>query len=219
MINNTISPQNQFNLTSFLEGVIFDNLTTLLLGALNLPLTTTQRECVITHFHAAVNRTNLGNVINHIEDLRKVSTALYRIYRWYRFTFLPRLSNFRPINQCVERFITLRCAACTRNIPMLCRGVCSALIRGCFSSFQIGLRAQFNILWNVTRQIVRRGTNILQNLGEMERKIVNIDLSNDLKFLSFVSPLNLKLNTEGYVSLSSTTYSNDTKGCGFTLSK
>ena len=183
-INDT--PGNRFNLSSFFDEEI-GQLLTVLVSLFPGQLNDVQRACVQMRLRAAVNRTNLANLTNYIEDLRKVSTALYRINRWYRFTFLPLLSNYRPINQCVERFITLRCAACTQNIPMLCRGVCSALVRGCFSSFQIGLRAQFNILWNVTRQIVRRGRNILQNLGEMERKIVNVDLTDNAMKAQLVS--------------------------------
>ena len=187
-INDTM---NQFNLTSFLEEE-YDRFWVLLVNAVsiahNVSLNPTQRACAIMQLRAAVNSTNRELILKGLQELRRVSTALFRIYRWCRFMFLPALSNYRPINQCVDRFITLRCAACTRNIPKLCRGVCNALIRGCFSPFQIGLRAQFDILWNVTRQIVRRGTNILQALGPLERRSVNVDLSNQLATALFVSP-------------------------------
>ena len=186
-INDTM---NQFNLTSFLEEE-YDTYWMVLVNAVsisnNLQLNNSQRACVIMQLRAAVNSTSRELILKSLQELRRISTSLFRIYRWYRFMFLPALSNYRPINQCVDRFITLRCAACTRNIPKLCRGVCSALIRGCFSPFQIGLRAQFNILWNVTRQIVRRGTNILQALGPLERRSSNIDLNNPAMLLQFVS--------------------------------
>ena len=187
--NFRINSTNQLNLTMYF-GQLTMSLTSLLVQGINmqLPLNQTQRICVGVQIRNTINQTAIRQLINRIGQLRRISTSLYRILRWYRSTFLQRLANFRPLEQCVARFITLRCAACSQqNIPMVCRPRCGALVRGCLSPFNQGLRGQFNILWNVTRQIVFRGSRILEEIGSGERNFLNVDISDQATFLQFVS--------------------------------
>ena len=188
--NFRINSTNQFNLTMYFRQLTMD-LNTLFIQGISMlvqtQLNANQTTCVRMQINDAINQTAINRLINRIGQLRRVSTTLFRIIQWYRYTFLQRLAGFRPLQQCVARFITLRCAACNTNIPMLCRPRCNALVRGCLSSFNQGLRDQYEILWNVTRQVVRRGSAILEEIGSEERDFLTVDISSMSGFGQFVS--------------------------------
>ena len=100
-----------------------------------------------------------------IRTLDRIADFLYRYRMNTEFTF-PR--------DCVRRFIELNfCARCTRRIPPLCSNTCGALFRGCLSPYYTVLSRQFDILWNVSRQVLRITNNTLQDLFMNERSLVD----------------------------------------------
>ena len=132
------------------------------------------RDCIRRVINSSINMTNMQDVSEDIEQLRRSLSSGLRLLNFME-NFGEDLGGFRPLRQCVTTLVRLNyCSRCVRRTPPLCRNVCGALTRGCYSPFVTGLRAQFENLWNVTRQIVALTRTSLQTLGQRAR-ILNLD--------------------------------------------
>lgn len=108
----------------------------------------------------------LTNVQKAVKSLDGLTDFLYRYRMNTEFTF-PR--------NCVRRFVELNfCARCTRRTPPLCSNTCGALFRGCLSPYYNVLNRQFDLVWNISRQVLRQTNNSLHMLFSEERNIINV---------------------------------------------
>ena len=131
-----------------------------------------QMMCIRQLLLRNINQSDVAMVIRGlmtvqrgIRSLNRIADFLYRYRMNTQFTF-PR--------DCVRRFVELNfCARCTRRIPPLCSNTCGALFRGCLSPYYTVLSRQFDVLWNVSRQVLRVTNNTLENLFMNQRSLVN----------------------------------------------
>ena len=133
----------------------------------------TIQQCVRDLLFNNLNRSDIAVLIRGLTTvkqglvtLNRIADFLYRYRMNTQFTF-PR--------NCVRRFVELNfCGRCTRRIPPLCSNMCGALFRGCLSPYYTVLSRQFDLLWNVSRQVLRITNYTLQTLFTNERDLVNV---------------------------------------------
>ena len=158
-----------FNVTQFAVDVI-----TALGNAAGRALATnlTTRVCVLNAIRNNINQMDVTLITNAIERVRRSFTVLNGMANFlYRYTETTR---FRFPGICLRRFVELNfCARCTRQIPPLCSNTCGALLRGCLSSYYSGLARQFDVLWNVSRQVLRISNETLQTVFSEERQLID----------------------------------------------
>ena len=163
--------RSRFNVGNFLRRFVdrFEDTAPGLLVRTN-----TIRDCIRRVINSSINMTNMQDVSEDIEQLRRSLSSGLRLLNFLE-NFGEDLGGFRPLQQCITTLVRLNyCSRCVRRTPPLCRNVCGALTRGCYSPFVTGLRAQFENLWNVTRQIVALTRLALRRLGR-RRGILDVD--------------------------------------------
>ena len=84
------------------------------------------------------------------------------------------LSVSIPSDECVRNLMMLTCSKCQKSIPKLCTNVCSAVAKGCFAPYYAALNPQFNIMWNVTAQLVDFINATLTDLFRQQTRYLNI---------------------------------------------
>ena len=166
------SPQEvAFNTQGFTEGYIRSIINSIV-GPLIASFNSTQQTCVTEFFLGLVNSSAKYMLDNSIDEFRRASSALLNISKWFNNSLDSLTRYFTPLDICVNAFITLRCESCVRNIPPLCRGVCNSVIYGCYAVFQNGLKGQFNVLWNVTNQLINISKEAVYNISEMSNQVL-----------------------------------------------
>lgn len=156
--NLEINTSSSFNFSMYFDSFIstlkfeFINqyLSLFVVGGLN----SIRRNCLKTILDGKTNVTAVQAMKNNIEWLRKIYSVLNIIKQWYELDLVSKVLRVPFTKTCIDSFIQLRCTACVQNIPPLCQSVCRYLVQGCFVPFRQGLRAQLNILWNVTQQLI-----------------------------------------------------------------
>ena len=132
----------------------------------------TIQACIVNAIRNNVNQSDVMLVIRTIEELRRAFTVLDRSAKFFH-QYIESLPFQFPRN-CVRRFVELNfCARCTQKTPPLCSNMCGALVRGCLSAYYSALSRQFDILWNVSRQVVTVTNNTLQTLFLEERQLID----------------------------------------------
>ena len=159
-----------FNLTQFATDVI-DRLATAAGTALSLGSRNTF-TCIQNAIKSNVNQTDVNLFIRTIEKIRRAFTVLDQVTKFLYSYTTTTLFTF-PQN-CVRRFVELNfCSRCTRRTPPLCSNTCGALIRGCLSAHYTALSRQFDILWNVSRQVLQVANDTLRTLFTEERQLID----------------------------------------------
>ena len=133
----------------------------------------TARLCIR---NALLNNLNRSDIAAITRGLTTVKRGLVLLNRIADFLYQYRMNtNFRFPRNCVRRFVELNfCGRCTRRIPPLCSNTCGALFRGCLSPYYTVLSQQFDVLWNVSRQVLRITNSTLQTLFANERHLINL---------------------------------------------
>ena len=134
---------------------------------------TSAQTCVLNALQNSLNQTDIQLVIRTIEDVRRAFTVLQRSTNFFQ-QYIEGL-QFRFPRNCVRRFVELNfCARCTKKVPPLCSNTCGALVRGCLSAYYSALSRQFDILWDVSRQVVMITNSTLQALFfDEERQVID----------------------------------------------
>ena len=173
--NNLFIDDNTRDLN--LNQVINDIVTALGNAAaqhLNVSRDMTAETCVLNAVRNNLNQSDVELIIRALEELRRAYTVLRRSAN-FLIQYIEGLQIRFPRN-CVRRFVELNfCARCTQKTPPLCSNMCGALVRGCLSAYYSALSRQFDILWNVSRQVVTVTNNTLQTLFLEERQLLNQD--------------------------------------------
>ncbi len=148
-------------------------------------------SCISNKLNDLVNETVKTNIVSSLYDLSLILHLLNNITKFYSNDFVQSITNtIPPSYDCVNRFISLQCGACSQMIPELCHSVCDQLIQGCYSSHRIGLNNELNILWNVTEQLVTVIESRIQltiKLVENPVDLLSLNLSDTIVMRSFVS--------------------------------
>jgi hypothetical protein len=133
---------------------------------------TNARVCILNAIQNNLNQTDIQLVIRAIEDVRRAFTVLQRSVNFFQ-QYVNGL-QFRFPRNCVRRFVELNfCARCTQKTPPLCSNTCGALVRGCLSAYYSALSRQFDILWDVSRQVVMITNDTLRTLFFEERQVID----------------------------------------------
>ena len=173
--------ENEFTVEGFTEGIIQSQINFIVFHMVR-PLIDGQfnSSCIEKELLQLRNAVVKERLDRSIQALRLAVTAVRRIDQWFTNTFLQNLTRyFTPLDICVNAFITLRCESCVRNIPPLCRGVCNSVIYGCYAVFQNGLKGQFNVLWNVTNQLIGISRTAVRNISTLPFHLFNVNFSNE----------------------------------------
>ena len=167
MINDTTVG---FNATQFTIDVL-DNLA----NAAANGLAPTNREtsmCIVNAVKSNVNLTDVALIVRAIDRIRRAFTVIVRASS-FLYSYATN-TEFRFPSNCVRRFVELNfCARCRGQTPPLCSNTCGALVRGCLSSYYSALSQQFDILWNVSRQVLTITNETLHTLFNEERQLVD----------------------------------------------
>ena len=128
--------------------------------------------CVRQLIVSNINQTDTAILIRGLVTVQRALNSLDRIADFlYRYRMN---TEFTFPDNCVQRFVELNfCARCTRRIPPLCSNTCGALFHGCLSPYYTVLSRQFDLLWNVSRQVLRITNNTLQTLFMNERNLID----------------------------------------------
>ena len=159
------------DLNEVVNGIV-TSLGEVLLQRLNRN-STSARTCVLNALQNSLNQMDIQLVIRTIEDVQRAFTVLQRSANFFQ-QYVEGL-QFRFPRNCVRRFVELNfCARCTKKVPPLCSNTCGALVRGCLSAYYSALSRQFDILWDVSRQVVMITNSTLQALFfDEERQVID----------------------------------------------
>ena len=148
-------------------------------------------ETVMCVRDAILDNVNQTDLIALARGLMVVQRAVDTLDRFTDFLYRYRMNTeFTFPRDCVRRFVELNfCARCTRRSPPLCSNTCGALFRGCLSPYYTVLNRQFDLIWNVSRQVLRITNNTLQALFANERNIINIGAAVSLLIVTRFSTL------------------------------
>ena len=149
-----------------LTGSLVDGFTMIKLQDLSLP----QQMCADAVLHQHFNLTAVANVGEGFSQLQRVYHTLVHLQGFVNqlVANFTDVFQYSPSEQCLDALLSQYCGRCRQNIPTLCNGVCSAVLIGCQSPVQDGLRSQFDAVWNITRQL-------LSIAGELANQILCID--------------------------------------------
>ena len=154
-------PQFVFNLT----GMLIDVFTQ------NIPFSNDQQQCLDALLHEHLDLDAIHNVSKEIKQLQLILQTMQKIK-----VFLNQINvsdlGYRPVEECIEAFVSLHCDSCQENIPRLCENVCISVVIGCQSPLQDGLYPQLDVVWNVTVQLVMLMQNVLKELLRVDQPAI-----------------------------------------------
>ena len=99
------------------------------------------------------------------QTLKKLDTFLEDLYVQESFGYTPQ-------EQCIGAVVSQRCLSCQRNVPSLCSGVCTNVIIGCQSPLNDGLLAQFEGLWQISREVMRSTLSIMNKTLRVDEPMI-----------------------------------------------
>lgn len=174
LLNNlTISDTTwSFNTSTFVNQSIVNALAN---AAANLHYqgNDTIRICILQQLVSSVNATAYSVMARQLETIRRGLTSLRNIEHFLR-NYSQNTSLKFP-SQCVNQFVNISfCGRCNEEmVPPLCSRTCGALIRGCYSPYYEALPDQFNILWDVSQQVLDVVNSSLRGLFAEGQRLFN----------------------------------------------
>jgi hypothetical protein len=167
LINNT--PSN-FSTSEFVRNIIETTTNSIgnLLGGRNMTI----NGCIVEHLTAAVNDNARSDMARQLKMLRSGITALINFEQF--LTNYSQNTSFEFPNICVYKLVSISfCGRCNSTFPPMCRRTCGALIRGCYSPYYDALPEEFNLLWNVSIQVLQVLNTTLLGLFTEGRRLFN----------------------------------------------
>ena len=184
ILKTQISDQGMSNLEfNFTEYVA--NITGTLVDIFTLdriPNDQAKQMCADALLHEHMNITEIANVGRSFSKLQRVYHTLIHL-RTFVDQLIADFNNvfqYTPSEQCLDALLSQYCGRCRQNIPTLCNSVCSAVLIGCQSPVQDGLKSQFDAVWNITRQLFSMA-------GELANQIICVDEPNILPNTAIIS--------------------------------
>lgn len=157
--NIIIQPNSTFNMSTYIRNYFTD----VQIAARRIA-TSDQADwnCISRVLTPMINRTRLFLIIQQYSTIRLCVSTLDRVRQFLR-DFAQR--TFTIPSKCAQSFIGLHCVRCRESaIQPLCRNVCGALVKACYSPFYTGLNEQFELLWTVSRQVLTIANSTLNAL-------------------------------------------------------
>ena len=163
-----------FATSGFVQNIIIA-ITNAVGNAVSLGLNDTIQNCVAQQLNSSVNNTARSIMASQLETIRKGVTSLRNFEQFYRNYIQNK--DFKFPSNCIDRLIDISfCDRCKKEIPPLCSNTCGALIRGCYSPYYDALPKQFNILWNVSHQVLDVVNSTLCGLFSEGQRLFDEDL-------------------------------------------
>ena len=172
------------------------------LGALknaikNANSSSNMQACVENQYPSILNAIQqpLNKFAMDIASVRNASTLFYFIDQYLVNVTDQIITMVPPTDQCTNILLKLTCAKCYKPIK-LCNNICGAAAKGCLAPYVAALNPQFNILWDVTSQLVQFLNKTLTDMFAQQDAIRQafvsgtqrhreIDLYNFLKFTDY----------------------------------
>lgn len=150
IINNT--SQRYFNASRFVQMIV-EAITHGAGNAVSNGMNETLRLCTIQHLNNSLSNTTYYRMAQQLETIQRCTISLRNIEWFLKYDI--QSTNLTFPSNCIDRLVSINfCGRCENEIPPLCSNTCGALIRGCYSPYHDALRIQFNILWNVSIQVL-----------------------------------------------------------------
>ena len=176
-----INASVNFSTSEFVQSIT--NATTNLAVNLLSVRDMTIKNCIKDRL--VVNESASSNMAIHLDMLRSCITALVNSEQ-----FLINYSqndSFKFPPKCANELISISfCGRCNSTFPPLCSKTCGALIRACYSPYYDALPKEFNLLWNVSIQVLHILNTTLQDLFTEGTRLFND--------VSMVSTMQLRLS-------------------------
>eukprot|EP00731_Ephydatia_muelleri_P021424 Em0014g15a len=124
-------------------------------GLYTIANSTSNPTCVGVQVASILNSADVGAIVKDVGLLRNASSVFYLIDQYIANISDTILALVPPSDQCANALLKLTCSKCQQSISKLCRNVCGAAAKGCLAPYYTVLNPQFNILWDVTSQLVQ----------------------------------------------------------------
>lgn len=149
IINDT---SRNFNASRFVQNIVVA-ITSAAGNAVSHGTNETLKTCTVRHLNDSINNTTYHKMARQLETIQRCMTFLRNLEQFLRN--YVRITNFNFPSNCISQLISISfCDQCKKEIPPLCSNTCGALIRGCYSPYYDALHNQFNIVWNVSIQVL-----------------------------------------------------------------
>lgn len=147
--NIIIQPHSTFNVSTYIRNYF----TEVQIAAWRIAASDqADWNCISQVLTPTINRTRLSLIIQQYSTIRLCVSTLDRVRQFLR-NFAQH--NFKIPSKCAQSFIGLYCVRCWESsVQPLCRNVCGALVKPCYSPFYTGLNEQFELLWNVSHRVL-----------------------------------------------------------------
>ena len=124
-------------------------------GLYTIANSTSNPTCVGVQVESILNSADVDAIVKDVGLLRNASSVFYLIDQYIANISDTILALVPPSDQCANALLKLTCSKCQQSISKLCRNVCGAAAKGCLAPYYTVLNPQFNILWDVTSQLVQ----------------------------------------------------------------
>ena len=124
-------------------------------GLYTIANSTSNPTCVGVQVAPILNSADVDAIVKDVCLLRNASSMFYLIDQYIANISDTILALVPPSDQCANALLKLTCSKCQQSISKLCRNVCGAAAKGCLAPYYTVLNPQFNILWDVTSQLVQ----------------------------------------------------------------
>ena len=133
----------------------------------------TTAGCIRQQASSLINQDAVAAVATDLALLRNASSTFNFMVKFVQNLTSNILITSPPSDECVKNLLKLTCSKCQKTIPKLCSNVCSAVAKGCFAPYYAALNPQFNIMWNVTAQLVDFINATLTDLFNQQTRVLN----------------------------------------------
>ena len=155
LINSLIisdTSRSYFNVSRFAQMIV-EAVTHGAGNAVSNGMNETLRLCTIQHLKNSISNTIYYRMVRQLETMQRCMISLGNI-EWF-LKYGIQNTDFRFPSNCIDRLVYINfCGRCENEIPPLCSNTCGALIRGCYSPYHDALLNQFDIIWNVSIQLL-----------------------------------------------------------------
>eukprot|EP00731_Ephydatia_muelleri_P021422 Em0014g13a len=134
-----------------------------------------------------------------IASVRNASTLFYFIDQYLLNVTDDVITRVPPTDQCANIMLKLTCVKCHKPISKLCNNICGAAAKGCLAPYVAALNPQFNILWDVTSQLVQFLNKTLADMFTQQDTIRQafITTLNTNCSLNLQTSLSIKIRPQG----------------------
>ena len=120
----------------------------------NIDYKVEQKKCLQTLLHDHVSNDSIEKTAQGFRHLQFIFQSLSKVDKFLSEFQVSNSTSYYPSEQCLEAIVMQYCPHCVQHIPPLCGSTCVQLASACQSPLYESLLPQFNVLWNISRQLV-----------------------------------------------------------------